>query len=88
MSKVNQLIEKGVHILSPQSVDIGSDVDINRISADSVTIYAGCKIYGRETLILKGAKLGYEAPVTIENCHIGPHVELKGGFLKDAVFLK
>ena len=88
MSKVNQLIEKGVHILNPRSVDIGADVDINRISADSVTIYAGCKIYGRKTLILKGAKLGYEAPMTIENCRIGPHAELNGGFAENAVFLK
>ena len=88
MSKVNQLIERGVHIPNPQSVDIGKDVDLERISADSVTIYSGCKIYGRDTLILKGAKLGYEAPVTIENCYIGPRVKLKGGWFKDAVFLK
>ena len=88
MSKVNQLVKKGVHIPNPQSVDIGKEVDLERISADSVTIYSGCKIYGRDTLILKGAKLGYEAPVTIENGYIGPQVELKGGFFKDAVFLK
>jgi bifunctional UDP-N-acetylglucosamine pyrophosphorylase/glucosamine-1-phosphate N-acetyltransferase len=88
LSKVNQLVKKGVHIPNPQSVDIGKEVDLERISADSVTIYSGCKIYGRDTLILKGAKLGYEAPVTIENGYIGPQVELKGGFFKDAVFLK
>jgi bifunctional UDP-N-acetylglucosamine pyrophosphorylase / glucosamine-1-phosphate N-acetyltransferase len=88
LSKINQLLKKGVHIPNPHSVDIGQEVDLKRISADSVAIYSGCKIYGRDTLILKGAKLGYEAPVTIENCYIGPKVELKGGYFKDAVFLK
>ena len=88
MSKVNQLVKKGVHIPNPQSVDIGKEVDLERISTDSVAIYSGCKIYGRDTLILRGAKLGYEAPVTTKNCYIGPQVELKGGFFKDAVFLK
>jgi UDP-N-acetylglucosamine/UDP-N-acetylgalactosamine diphosphorylase len=43
---------------------------------------------GRSTLILQGAKLGYEGPVTIEDCQVGPQVDLKGGFLKQSVFLK
>ena len=87
VSKVVQLIKKGVYIPNPESVDIGAEVDLDRISSDSVTIYSGCKLYGKDTLILNGAKLGYEAPVTIENCYIGPQVELKGGFFSKAVFL-
>ena len=39
-------------------------------------------------MISKGARLGYEAPVTVIDCHIGPQVELKGGFLKSSVFLE
>jgi UDP-N-acetylglucosamine/UDP-N-acetylgalactosamine diphosphorylase len=31
--------------------------------------------------------LGYEAPVTIDNCQIGPEVELKGGYFNQAVFI-
>jgi UDP-N-acetylglucosamine/UDP-N-acetylgalactosamine diphosphorylase len=88
LSKAEQLIKKGVHIPNPQSVEIDDDVDLERISADSVSIYSGCKLHGKETLILRGAKLGYEAPVTINNCYIGPQVELKGGFFKNATFLK
>jgi len=53
-----------------------------------VTIYSGCKIFGRSILILQGSKLGYEEPVTLKNCQLGPQVELKGGFFRDAVFLK
>jgi len=88
MSKIEKLIEKGVKVNQPTSVEIGDDVDVDRISADGVVIYAGCKIFGPDTLILPGAKLGYEAPVTVENCQIGPEVELKGGYFKQAVFLK
>ena len=88
MSKIEKLIEKGVKINQPTSVEISDDVDVDRISADGVVIYAGCKIFGADTLILPGAKLGYEAPVTVDNCQIGPDVELKGGYFKQAVFLE
>jgi len=88
MSKIEKLIEKGVKINQPASVEIGDEVDVDRISADGVVIYAGCKIFGADTLILPGAKLGYEAPVTVDNCQVGPDVELKGGYFKQAVFLE
>jgi len=87
-AKIGALLQKGVKIPNPDSVDIDETVDVDRISGDGVIIYSGCKIMGHSTLILQGAILGYEGPVTVENCHIGPQVELKGGFFKDAVFLK
>jgi UDP-N-acetylglucosamine/UDP-N-acetylgalactosamine diphosphorylase len=86
--KIQHLIEKRVKIPNPLTVDIGEEVDIDRISGDGVVIYAGCKIYGKKTLIMSGIKLGYEGPVTIENCQIGPNVELKGGFFCNSVFLE
>jgi UDP-N-acetylglucosamine/UDP-N-acetylgalactosamine diphosphorylase len=88
MENIEKLIKKGVKIPNPHCVVIGDEVNIERISGDSVVIHSGCKIFGSSTLILQGAKLGYEGPVTIENCQIGPQVDLKGGFFKDAVFLK
>ena len=86
--KVEELLQKGVKIPNPQSVEIGNDVDTDRISGDGVVIHSCCKIYGHSMLILQGAKLGHEGPVTIENCQVGPQVDLKGGFFRDAVFLK
>lgn len=86
--KIEELLKKGVKIPNPHSVEIGDDVNPDRISGDGVVIYSGCKIYGNSTLILKGTKLGYEEPVTIENCQVGPEVDLKGGFFRGAVFLK
>ncbi|MBW2575318.1 MAG: hypothetical protein JRC88_07505 [Deltaproteobacteria bacterium] len=86
--RIEKLLQKGVKIPNPQSIEIGPEVDRDRISGDGVVIHAGCKLYGSSTLILRGTKIGYESPVTIENCQVGPQVELKGGFFKDAVFLK
>lgn len=88
MSKIEKLIEKGVKISSPASVEIGDEVDIDRISAEGVVIYAGCKVFGSETVVLPGVKLGYEGPATVNNCQIGPDVKLNGGYFKQAVFLE
>ena len=71
-----------------ESVEIGDEVDIDRIASDGVAIHAGCKLFGRKTLICGGAELGYEAPVTVKDCYIGPHVKLKGGYFENAVFLE
>ena len=87
-SKIEKLLKKGVKIPNPQSVEIGPEIDTDRISGDGVVIHAGCKLCGSSTLILRDTKLGYEGPVTIENCQVGPQVELKGGFFRNAVFLK
>lgn len=73
---------------NPESVEIGEDVDPDRISGDDVTIHSGCKIFGSSTLISKGVSLGGEAPATVDNCFIGPDVSLKGGFFQKACFLE
>jgi len=86
--KIERLMQKGVKIPNPQSVEIGSEVNIDQISGEGVVIYSGCKIFGSSILILKGSKLGYEGPVTIDNCQVGPQVELKSGFFRNAVFLE
>jgi bifunctional UDP-N-acetylglucosamine pyrophosphorylase / glucosamine-1-phosphate N-acetyltransferase len=82
------LIRKGVSLINPVSIEIGEEIDPERIASAGVVIYPGAKIYGERTLILSGAVIGYEAPATVENCYIGPNVKLNGGFFKDSVFLK
>jgi len=86
--KVAELCKKGVLIPNPLSVDIGEQVDPDRISGDGVVIHAGCKIYGKDTLIMSGTELGYEAPLTVDSCQIGPSVKLKGGYCRNSVFFK
>ncbi len=63
------------------------DVPQDRI-AENATIHAGCKLFGANTLVCRGAELGYEAPVTLKNCYVGPGVKLKGGYFENAVFLE
>ncbi len=86
--KVERLVHKGVAIPNPRSVLIGDDVELDRIAGDGVVIYPGCKIFGEKTLIMSGARLGYEGPVTVEDCQIGPDVELNGGFFRRSAFLE
>ncbi|MHA2036903.1 MAG: UDP-N-acetylglucosamine pyrophosphorylase [Promethearchaeota archaeon] len=86
-SLINSLIEKGVKIPNPFSVEIGEEVDINLISAKDVIIHTGCKIFGKKTLIMPGVKLGNRSPVTIKNCQLGRNVELKGGYFEGSTFL-
>jgi bifunctional UDP-N-acetylglucosamine pyrophosphorylase / glucosamine-1-phosphate N-acetyltransferase len=85
--KIVQLIEKGVTITNPLTIDIGDEVDSDRISGDGVRIYPGTRIYGEKTVISSDARIGYEAPATIDNCQLGPKVELKGGYFSSSVFL-
>jgi bifunctional UDP-N-acetylglucosamine pyrophosphorylase/glucosamine-1-phosphate N-acetyltransferase len=86
--KIRQMLQKGVDIPNPLSLDVGEEVNIDQISSEGVRIYPGCRIYGEKTVISAGCRLGYEAPVTIENCQIGAKVELKGGFFSQSVFLE
>jgi UDP-N-acetylglucosamine/UDP-N-acetylgalactosamine diphosphorylase len=67
---------------------VGKEVHIDQISGNGVKIYPGCRIWGEKTVISEGVQLGYEAPVTVDNCQLGPKVELKGGYFNKSVFLE
>ncbi len=82
------LLEKGVRMPHPEHVDIAPEIQADRISGNHVVLHGGTRLIGEKTLILDGAILSYEQPVTIENCCVGPNVRLNGGFFRDAVFLK
>ncbi|MBW1788824.1 MAG: UDP-N-acetylglucosamine pyrophosphorylase, partial [Deltaproteobacteria bacterium] len=84
---IDRLLAKGVHIPVPYSVEIGPDIDLDRISGEDVTIHAGCRISGGKTLIMPGVSLGAEAPATVHDCQLGRGVSLKGGFFADTCFL-
>ncbi len=85
---LDRLLEKGVRIPCPESVEIGSDISPDRISGEGVIIHAGSKIYGPKTLIMAGAELGNEAPATIHNCQLGREVQLGGGVFYESTFLE
>jgi len=87
-STIRGLQEKGVRFTHPESVSIGPEVEIERISRQGVVIHGGCRIYGKSTCVADHSVLGEEAPATVVDCRVGPYVRLKGGFFKKAVFLK
>ena len=80
-------MDKGVRIPAPESVVLGTEIDPDRIAGEGVIIYPGCKIFGQTTLIMGGVRLGYEGPVTVDDCQLGPNVDLKGGYFRKSVFL-
>ena len=84
---VQGLLEKGVVIPCPSSVEVDASVNPDCI-APGVIIHTGCRITGAKTSIGPGSELGGEAPVTLEDCQLGNHVELKGGFFSGATFLE
>ena len=86
MSRVEELLARGVRIAAPASVEIGDEVEASRI-APGVVIHAGCKVFGAETSVGPGCVLGREAPATVEDCQLGEKVELRGGYFGGAVFL-
>ncbi|MBA2880664.1 UDP-N-acetylglucosamine/UDP-N-acetylgalactosamine diphosphorylase [Desulfosalsimonas propionicica] len=84
---IQALIDRGVVIPQPQTVEIAPEVDIHRISPGAV-IHPGTRIRGEKTLICTGARIGRQATATIENCFVGPQVSLEGGYFSDSVFLE
>lgn len=88
MDKIKELIQKGAQVSNPGSVTIGDEVDVGRIAGNGVTVFPGTRISGARTFIAQGARIGAQAPVTIENCYIGPDVALDGGYFNGAVFLR
>ena len=84
--KVICLLKKGVRMTAPFSVEIGDEVNPERIAGSSI-IYGAARIYGENTLIAQDVKLGYEAPVTLIDCQLGEAVELRGGYFTNSVFL-
>ena len=81
-----KLIDRGVVLTNPLSVEIADSVVPERI-ASGVIIHSGCRLYGDRTSIGAGSVIGVEAPATIDDCQLGRNVELKGGFFSGATFL-
>lgn len=83
-----RLLAEGAFIPNPLTVDIGEEVNLERISAEGLVIFPGCRIYGERTVISSGVQLGAEGPVTVVDCWLGPSVELRGGYFRESVFLE
>ena len=84
--QVHALLERGVIIPRPESVEVAPEVRPERL-APGVVIHAACKLSGAATSIGPGCELGAETPMTVENCQLGRKVALRGGYASGATFL-
>jgi hypothetical protein len=85
-ARVQKLLERGVQIPCPHSIEVDENVNPERI-APGVMVHTGCRISGAATSIGPGSVIGGEAPAAIENCQLGRSVHLRGGFFSGATFL-
>ncbi len=83
---VQRLLDRGVVLPCPYSVEVNDSVDPERI-APGVIVHTGCTIGGEKTSIGPGSELGRESPAVIEDCQLGHKVDLKGGYFSGATFL-
>lgn len=86
LPSISRLIDRGVVIPAPASVEIADDVPPEAV-APGVVIHAGSRLLGNRTWIGAGSIIGGETPATVENCQLGNSVELKGGYFSGATFL-
>ena len=84
--RVAKLLDRGVTCLSPETLEIGEDVDLTQIHP-TVTLHAGTRIQGPRTVLGPNVELGREAPVTVSNCVLGPNVVLDGGYFEGTTML-
>ena len=84
---LHALLDKGVVMANPLTVEIGPEVDLDRISGDRVVLHPGTRLRGASTVVSAGCELGREGPVTVEDCRLGRDVALKGGYASRATFL-
>ncbi len=71
---------------NPKDANISQEVNVDSIAPD-VLIAPNCRILGTKTSIGPGCEIGAEGPVTLENCQLGHHVQLKGGYFTGSVFM-
>lgn len=82
------LIRKGVNIPCPETVEMGPEVNPDRIAGEGVLIHPGSRIFGSRTVILPGVELGKAGPATIHDCFLGRNVKLEGGVFESSCFLE
>ncbi len=81
------LLTRGVRMPDPHQVTVADDIREERISGDGVILHPGARISGPDTLICRGAEIGAEGPVVLDNVRVGPEVRLGSGFFRQCVWL-
>lgn len=84
--RVAQLLDRGVIIPCPETLELGDEVELERIMP-GVVLHTGTRLAGARTFLASGVELGAEGPVSLVDCALAPGVQLGGGYFEQAVFL-
>ncbi len=84
--RIAALQGKGVEAWGPERVYVAPDVDLDAIEAGAVIRHA--TLSGSDLHIARGAIVGTSGHAEVEDCQIGPRVELGAGFYHGATFLE
>ncbi|MFA7174282.1 MAG: UDP-N-acetylglucosamine pyrophosphorylase [Kiritimatiellia bacterium] len=80
------LANKGVKLITPETITIDSDVKPESFAPGTV-IHPGCRLRGERLSIGQECVIGAEAPATLDNCQLGERVRLAGGYFEKSTFL-
>ena len=85
--RVHELTERGVVIACLDAVEVGPDIDPDRIAAGRRHPRGLPDLRRTKPRSDPGARSGPRRPPTVENCQLGRRVQLKGGYFSGATFL-
>ncbi len=83
--QVGHLIERGVRVMNPGSLDVAPEVAPERIAPGTI-LHAGVRLRGAGLSIGPGCVIGEEGLATLDNCRLERNVELKSGYFAESVF--
>jgi len=84
---IQKLIDKGVVVPDASSVYVAPEVDPDRIHPQTV-LHPGCRLHGSTTSIGPGCAIGLEGAVTLRDCQLDAHVQIRGGYANHATILE
>ncbi len=83
---VRTLLERGVVMPAPETVQVADEVVPERI-APGVVLHPGTRLSGDDLSIGPESVVGKEGPAVLDACQLGHNVSFKGGYARGAVFL-
>lgn len=86
LTRVRELMSRGVIVPHPESVLIGEDVDPDRIESGA-EIHPFARIHGRLTMIGRESRIGCDGPATVRDAAVGRNVTLASGTFENCVLL-
>lgn len=80
------LAARGLVLPDPESVRVGVEVDLERLSEGAI-LHPFTRVEGARTLLGSGSAVGTEGPATVKDCALGPGASLASGVASGATLL-